>query len=187
VATPKPRLWTLSHLLLGASVVGIIAGGVLYLTGAHDAADIAWAATTVVGIVPLAWSTVVDLIHRETGVDLIALLAMVFALAFGEYLAGAVIALMLSSGQALEDFAERRAHKELSALLERAPRMAHRYSGAGSRPSASGRRRGCLLLVEGVVPVDRLLGSATCVLDESALTGESRPVDAVRASGSGGA
>ena len=180
MATPKPRLWTLNHVLLGASVVGIVAGGVLYLAGEKDAADVAWAVTTAIGLVPLAWSTVVALVHRKTGVDLIALLAMVFALAFGEYLAGAVIALMLSSGQALEDFADRRAHRELSALLERAPRMAHRYTDGGLETvRIEDIGIGDLLLVKKgeVVPVDGLLASPNCVLDESALTGESRPVE----------
>ena len=49
------------------------------------------------------------------------------ALALEEYLAGAVIAFMLATGRTLEDLADARAHRELSALLERAPRSAHRY------------------------------------------------------------
>lgn len=54
---------------------------------------------------------------------MIALLAMASALATGVYLAGAVVALMLSGGNALEASASRRARRELTALLERAPRM----------------------------------------------------------------
>src|SRR3954464_8677688 len=88
--------------LLVAAVLGIVAGGIAYADGAHDAADALWAATTVVGLVPLLISLDRDLANRESGVDVIALLAMSGALALGEYLAGAVIALMLSSGQSLE-------------------------------------------------------------------------------------
>src|SRR5581483_1914424 len=159
----------LSRLFLALSVVGIATGGVLWAVHEPHAADVAWAITTAVGMVPLLHSVVVDLLHRETGVDLIALLAMAGSLALGEYLAGAVIALMLSSGRSLEAFAEGRAHRELSALLESAP--------------VEDVRPGDLLLVKQgeVVPVDGLLISETCVLDESALTGESRP--AVRTSG----
>ena len=58
----------------------------------------------------------------EVGVDVIALLAMAGSLLLGEYLAGAVIALMLSGGGMLELYAAGRARKELSGLLERAPR-----------------------------------------------------------------
>ena len=66
---------------------------------------------------------------EASGVDLIAVLAMSGALALGEYLAGAIIAVMLTGGAALEHFAVARARRELSALLRRAPRIAHRRSG----------------------------------------------------------
>ncbi|TMK45829.1 MAG: heavy metal translocating P-type ATPase, partial [Actinobacteria bacterium] len=110
----------------------------------------------------------------------IALLAMAGALGLGEYFAGAVIALMLSSGRSLEAFADARAHRELSSLLERAPRTVHRYSGNDLESIPIGEvRPGDVLLVKHgeVVPVDGFLVSENCVLDESALTGESRPVE----------
>ncbi|HZP89529.1 MAG TPA: heavy metal translocating P-type ATPase [Actinomycetota bacterium] len=169
----------LSRLFLALSVVGIATGGVLWALHARHGAALTWAITTAVGIVPLLQSVVVDLFHRETGIDLIALLAMVGALVLGEYLAGAVIALMLSSGRSLEAFAEGRAHRELSALLERAPHVVHRYVDdvLESVPIEEIRPGDLLLVKQGeVVPVDGLLVSETCVLDESALTGESRPV-----------
>ncbi|MGZ4132657.1 MAG: heavy metal translocating P-type ATPase, partial [Actinomycetota bacterium] len=115
------RLW------LAAAVVGIVAGGILALAGNHDGANVAWAVTTAIGLIPLTVDVVTGLWRREPGVDLIALLAMALSLWFGEYLAGAVIALMLSSGKALEAYADDRAHRELSALLERAPQQVHRY------------------------------------------------------------
>jgi heavy metal translocating P-type ATPase len=169
-----------SRVFLALSVVGIVTGGALALAGRSDAANVAWAATTVVGIVPIAWSVVRDLIHGETGVDLIAILAMVGALALGEYLAGAVIALMLSSGKSLEAFADRRAHRELSALLQRAPRTVHRYADGDLElvPIAEVRAGDVLMVKKGeVVPVDGILASPFAVLDEAALTGESRPVE----------
>ncbi|MFL5736606.1 MAG: heavy metal translocating P-type ATPase [Actinomycetota bacterium] len=169
-----PDVW-----LLIASVVGIAAGGVAYAAGAHDAADALWALTTVVGLVPLLVSVARDLANRESGVDVIALLAMGGALALGEYLAGAVIALMLSSGQTLEAYADARARRELSTLVGRAPRVVNRYAAdelesVGIDAVEVGDR---LLVKPGeVLPVDGVaLGPA--VLDESALTGESRPVE----------
>jgi heavy metal translocating P-type ATPase len=169
-----------SRAFLGLAVVGLAVGGGLWAAGEHDAANVAWAATTIVGILPLAYSVAIDLLHRETGVDVIALLAMAGALALGEYLAGAVIALMLSSGRSLEAFADARAHRELSSLLERAPRTVHRYAGdeLQSIPIGEVRPADVLLVKQGeVVPVDGFLVSENCVLDESALTGESRPVE----------
>jgi heavy metal translocating P-type ATPase len=168
---------------LALSVLGIVAGAFLRAADRAEAADLAWAVTTSIGILPLAWETIQGLIRREAGVDLIALLAMAGALAMGQYLAGAVIALMLSSGQALEAYADRRARKELSSLLERAPQDVSRYEDGDlrTRPIEVVRPSDRLFVKAGeVVPVDGvLLGNA--VLDESALTGESRPVE--RASG----
>ena len=90
---------------LALSVIGIALGGVLWPMGLHEAARLAWALTTLLGVVPMAREVVSRLIHRQAGVDVIALLAMGGALALGQYLAGAVIALMLSSGDALESYA----------------------------------------------------------------------------------
>jgi heavy metal translocating P-type ATPase len=174
------RIWSIDNAFLALSVVGIATGAGLSLAGADTAANIAWGITTAVGILPLAWSVLSDLVKRETGVDLIALLAMAFALAFGQYLAGAVIALMLSSGRALEAYANTRAHRELSSLLARAPRTVHRYEDGELRSvDVELVQTGDLLLVKPgeVVPVDGLLAGVTSVLDESALTGESRPAE----------
>jgi heavy metal translocating P-type ATPase len=174
------RIWSIDNAFLALSVVGIATGAGLSLAGADTAANIAWGITTAVGILPLAWSVLSDLVKRETGVDLIALLAMAFALAFGQYLAGAVIALMLSSGRALEAYADTRAHRELSSLLARAPRTVHRYEDGELRSvDVELVQTGDLLLVKPgeVVPVDGLLAGVTTVLDESALTGESRPAE----------
>lgn len=163
-----------------ASLAGIAIGGALWFADAEDAAESAWAVTTAVGIVPIGVEVVVGIIRRKAGVDLIAVLAMAGALAFGEYLAGAVIALMLATGRALEDFAGTRANRELSALLERAPRIAHRYARGAleSVPIEDVRPGDRLLAKQGeVVPVDGILEAASAVLDESALTGESRPAE----------
>jgi len=161
-------------------LVAVVAGTVLWLVGAQAAADLAWAAAVVLALIPLTIAVVRDLLHRETGVDLIALLAMVGSLILGQYLAGAVVGLMLSGGQALERYARSRARRELSALLARAPQVVHRYEdGILTSPNIGEVRKGDLLLVKPgeVVPVDGVVTSAMAVLDESALTGESRPAD----------
>jgi P-type E1-E2 ATPase len=169
----------LSRLWLGTAVVGILVGAGLYAAGNRDAANVAWAITTAIGVVPMATGVVGGLIRREPGVDLIALIAMVSALLLGEYFAGAVIALMLASGEALEAYADRQAHKELSALLARAPRTVTRYEDGdlATRPIEEVLPGDRLLVKTGeVVPVDGIM-AGDGVLDESALTGESRPVD----------
>lgn len=116
------------------------------------------------------------------GVDLIALLAMGGSLLLGQELAGAVIAVMLSGGNGLEDFAGMRAKRELTALVARAPKVVHRYEdGRLESPNLEEVLRGDLLLVkpDEVVPVDGVIVGGAVVLDESALTGEARPVNRV--------
>jgi len=176
----RPRRLGASAVYLTLSVVGIAVGGVLRLAGEAEAADVAWAATTAVGLVSITPEVIGGILRRDPGVDLIAVLALIGAFAFGEELAGAIIAIMLASGRSLEDFADARAHRELSALLARAPRTAHRYvDGSLETVQVEEIRPGDPLLVKQgeVVPVDGILVSANGVLDESALTGESRPVE----------
>ena len=173
--------------LLMVVLLGLAAGGLAELLGAPGAAGDAWRATGALGAAYSLW-TVVDAVRRHhLGVDLIALLALVGTLATGEVLAAAVIATMLTTGRALEDWSAGRARRALRALVARAPRTAHRYAGRLLETVALSDVRPGDLLVVGtgeLVPVDgRLTGPA--VLDESTLTGESLPVaraasDAVR-------
>ena len=169
----------LSRVWLATSILGILTGGVLWLLDMPDAANVAWTVTTVLALVSLLRDVVEGLMRRQPGVDVIALLAMGGSLALEQYLAGAVIALMLASGEALESYADRRAHRELSALLDRAPRTVTRYEDEGlvERPVEDVRPGDRLLVKQGaVIPVDGV-ASTHAVLDESALTGESRPVE----------
>ena len=142
-------------------------------------ADALWAAATVVGLVYAIALMIAALRRRDISVDVIAVLALTGALAVGEPFAGAVIAVMLGTGQFLEARADARARRDLSLLVERSPRTARRRVGDGVvevpvDQVAVGER---LLVAAGeVVPVDgRLLTVA--VLDESALTGESLPIE----------
>jgi heavy metal translocating P-type ATPase len=176
-ADARPRLLALLDLFL------IGAGGALHLLGAPTAGDAVWAATVAVMLVPLTVSIARTLARGRVGVDAIALIAMAGALAIGEYLAGAVIALMLSGGNTLEAMASRRARRELTALLERMPSIAHRRSGEGWEEVPVGRlAAGDQVLVRAgeLVPVDGALQSARAEVDESALSGESLPVVHVR-------
>jgi heavy metal translocating P-type ATPase len=94
-----------------------------------------------------------------------------------------VVVLMLTGGEALEEYAAGRAGRELRALLERAPQLAHRITAAGDLEdiAADQVRPGDRLLVRlaEVVPVDGTLSSEEAAFDESSLTGESLPVSRV--------
>ncbi len=170
----KPRL------LASAALAGVGLGAALALADKSAAADFVWAAVIVLLIVPETIAVVRTLLAGRLGVDSIALLAMATALIMEQYLAGAVIALMLSGGNALEDWAAGRSRRELRALLERAPRTAHRLVDARiEEVPVSSIAVGDLISVRAaeVVPVDGVLESHRASVDESALTGESMPVD----------
>jgi heavy metal translocating P-type ATPase len=170
--------------MLGAALIGLASGGVLYLLRAPLAAHRFWAGTTLLVLVPTVVAAARALSRRELGVDVIAIVAMVGALALQEYLAGAVIAVMLTGGTALERFAIARARRELSALLRRAPRVAHRRAGEDIIDvDVDEVAIGDVLIVKSgeVVPADGILTSGDAVLDDSVLTGESKPVEVERA------
>ena len=165
---------------LGITAGGLVAGGFLHWAGSGAEGNLIWIIVAGCGIALSFVSMVENLLRGRLGVDVIALLALVGAVAVGEYLAGAVISVMLSSGRALEGWAAGQARRELEALLERAPKTAHRYQDAGLVVIAVDEvMPGDLLLVASgeVVPVDGSLVSASAILDQSALTGEPLPVE----------
>ncbi len=162
--------------LTPAIVLLALATGVgLLLGGERQAAEIVWAAALVLVGVPLAREVAGRIRRGQAGADVIALLAITGSLALGEVLAGAVIALMLSGGDYLDERAFRHARRELSALAERAPSVAHRLDGGDC--AAAEVVPGDRLLVKHaeLIPVDGRLESAA-IVDESSLTGESLPV-----------
>ena len=167
----------------GVALSGITLGGVLALLVGTAPADAVWAATVAFMLAPLTWSVARSLRRGDIGVDVIALLAMAGALALGEYLAGAVIALMLAGGKALEAFASGRARRELTALVERAPRTAHRRTQDGWEevPVEAVDVSDVLLVRAGeVVATDGVIVSERAVIDESSLTGEPLPANYAR-------
>lgn len=165
--------------LLAVTLAALAAGGVAWLAGARHVADLCWIAGTVVAVLPAAWWVVVAVRSGRVGVDVLAVLSLCGALAVGEYLAGALIAVMLATGQALDAAAERRATKDLRALLDRVPRTARRRTADGVEVIGVDDVRVDDVVLVGpgeVLPVDGVVLSDSGVLDESALTGESVPV-----------
>ena len=163
-----------------ASLLGLLGGVAAWLMGLADVSPTLWSAITALALPLIVVSLINGLRQRRLGVDVIALLALVGALAYHQPLAGALIATMFTTGQALETFAHARARGELTALLARAPRTVHRYqTGSLVTAPASDVQPGDRLLVTPgeVVAVDGVLAERAAVLDESALTGESMPVE----------
>ncbi|WAL68366.1 heavy metal translocating P-type ATPase [Amycolatopsis cynarae] len=164
-------------LLLIAVTLLVAAGGVAWLFDPLPA-NILWAVADGVALVPALFWVAADLRAGRWGADLLAVLALGSTLAVGEYLAGAIIGAMVATGRVLEVAAQRRAGRDLSALLERAPSQAHlrRVGRMETVPIAEVRAGDRVVVLPGeIVPVDgTLLGDG--VFDESALTGEAAPV-----------
>ncbi len=157
----------------------LLAGGILWLADQPGWADAAWAVGATVVLVPLTIDTARSLLHGDVGVDAIALIAIAGALILGEQLAAAIVALMMSGGEALEAWAAGRARHELRLLVDRAPRIAHRHlDGRVEEVTVEELRVGDLVAVRAgeLVPADGIVEGADAVVDESALTGEPLPV-----------
>jgi len=166
-------------IMLVLTASALLAGLVLHAAGAARAGDGAWFAAGLLGAGYALWAVVETLRRGRVGVDVIALLAVAGAIAVRELLAAAVIAVMLASGRALEEWAAGRAHRDLRELLARAPRIARRYRGGTVEtvPLEQVAQGDVLMVAPGdLVPVDGILAGAA-VLDESALTGEALPVE----------
>ena len=169
--------------LVSIAITGLAAGLAAAFAGQPAFADLCWTLATLPVIAGLAISIVRDLLRGRFGVDAIALLSMSAAVALGQPLAGAVVALMYSGGNVLEDIAVARAERDLRALIDRAPREAHRLAeGRVEEVPISAVAVGDRLLVHAgeVVPVDGVVNSNAATIDESALTGEPIPVARAR-------
>ncbi|MGH8278717.1 MAG: heavy metal translocating P-type ATPase [Gammaproteobacteria bacterium] len=171
--------WHIDLYLFIACLIGLAAGGALWLAGERPAGGWVWTAAALAIVLPLLYRTARALWRHEFGVDVLALVSIGGALALQQSLTAVVIALMLASGRLLESFAAGRAAREISALLARVPRSAHVYREAGLvEVSLDDVQPGERLLVRQgeVLAVDGVLLSAHAALDESALSGEALPV-----------
>ena len=139
----------------------------------------------------IAWAgvgMVEDITRGRWGLDVLAIMAMIATLAVGEYVAALIVVLMLSGGEALEDYAARRAKQDLSSLLDQYPQVAHVVAAAADGSNSyrdvpvTEVQLGDILLVRPseIVAVDGELLSASGTFDDSSLTGESLPVSRER-------
>lgn len=129
----------------------------------------------VLGGVPLVWDLLLKMVRREFGSDLLAGISIVVSAILGEYLAGSLVVLMLSGGEALEAYAVRSASSVLRALSKRMPSVAHRKLASGVEDIAlDDVVVGDVLAVfpHEICPIDGTVVEGHGVMDESYLTGE---------------
>ena len=168
------------------SAAGILFHFVLRILGLNPTATlIPLFLTLLIGGVPLVLSLVRRIVAREFGSDLLAGVSILSSVLLGEYLVGAIIVLMLSGGEALEDYATRRASSVLDALAKRMPQIAHRkisssFSDVAMDEVAIGDT--LVVLPHETCPVDGTVLEGHGVMDEAYLTGE--PYEMSKAPGS---
>jgi heavy metal translocating P-type ATPase len=137
-------------------------------------------AVSLIAIIPSARDMIKTIISGQVGIDVIALVAIGSSLLLKQYVAAGVIIIMLTGGEALEEFAKNRAKRELNSLLKRKPTIAHRIVGEATEEIAVSKVRvGDSLLVKpgDTIPVDGKIYKGVTSVDESAITGESLPVN----------
>jgi heavy metal translocating P-type ATPase len=166
---------------VSATVAVGVAGLILTATGLGLAARIG-ITVFVIGVALLQlWRMLRQFRQGHWGLDVLAVLAIASTVAVGEFWAALVVALMITGGGALEEYANSRAHRQLDALLTRTPRMAHRIDASTEFVdiAVDAVQIGDRLLVKPgeMVPVDAELLDCPAEFDMSSITGESLPVE----------
>ncbi len=127
------------------------------------------------GGLPLLWQLARKVVSFDFGADLLAGMAIVTAVLTAQYLVGAIIVLMFSSGTALETWAAGRASGALAALTKRLPHIAHKKCEGGFQDIAVSQIAigdHLIVLPHEAVPADGNVLEGDTVMDESYLTGE---------------
>jgi heavy metal translocating P-type ATPase len=164
--------------LFSFAAISTLVAIVLELTGLHTAGHWVLGITALLLALPIMRGMWDDFNSGSYGIDILAVTAIVTSVLLHEYWAAMVIVLMLTGGEALEDYAEHRSKAELDALLTRAPSQAHVIRGKKvvDVPVAQIRVGDKFIIKPGeTVPVDGIIIEGSGSLDESSLTGESVP------------
>jgi heavy metal translocating P-type ATPase len=184
-ATPKreARAATRKQALIAALAVLAIAGHLLLRVAPTAGAlvlgvplpDLPLVIALALGGTPLVLGLLVKVMRREFGSDLLAGISIVTSVLLGQYLAGTLVVLMLSGGEALEAYAVRSASSVLAALARRVPSVAHRkQDGRVADVALAAVAVGDALVVfpHEICPVDGTVTEGNGTMDESYLTGE---------------
>lgn len=113
------------------------------------------------------------------GVDILAITAIVATLLVNEYWASLMILIMLTGGESLEDYAQKKAGQELQSLLDNTPRTAHKLQGDQQLDVAVDTLEiGDHLVIKPgeIVPADGRVIMGESTFDEASLTGEAKPM-----------
>jgi heavy metal translocating P-type ATPase len=169
-------------LVPAAALLFILSGLLLWISGDARWSEAVWLVGLAVTGIPTAGRTLVGIVRGRVVADIVAMLAIITALLLAQPLAGLVVVLMQTGGEALERYAEGRASEAVRALEAAAPHLAHRLGPGGEivDVAAEAVRVGDRLLVRPgeLVPCDVVVLEGRSHVDVSRLTGEPVPVTA---------
>lgn len=189
VRARAPVPWTRQLALPVAALVFFVAGAACWLLAtlgvapaALPYADRVWLVGLVITGTPVLWTTLRQALRGQFATDLVASLSVVGAVILGEPMAGLVIVVMQTGGEALERVAEGRASAAVRELEDAAPRIAHRVrDGVVQDIPVDAVVVGDELLVRPgeLIPCDAVVVAGRSAVDVSRLTGEPLPIAAV--------
>ena len=161
------------------AVLALVAGVILYFAISKTAAYWVMGVVAAIECLPLLKSMIGDIRNGTYGIDILALTAIITSVILRQDFAAMIVVIMLTGGESLEDYAEKRAHSELDALLKGSPTKAHIMRGRKLIDVAVKEVKvGDKIIVKPgeIVPVDAVVLEGTSSFNESSLTGESLPV-----------
>lgn len=176
--TPLRIIWDKREILIAILAIGTIAAHLIMRFGMDatpESARIPLLICLFVGGTPLVLELIAKALRREFGSDLLAGISIVTSVLLDEYLAGSIVVLMLSGGEALEEYAVANASSVLKALAKRMPSVAHiRRDGTLEDVPLDEVRIGdhVTIFPHETSPVDGVVVDGHGVMDESFLTGE---------------
>jgi heavy metal translocating P-type ATPase len=181
-APPAPAASRRQALVAGLALGAIACHLLLRFTPAESGTawglalpDLPLVLALVFGGTPLVLELLLKVCRGQFGSDLLAGISIVTSAVLEQYLAGTLVVLMLSGGEALEAYAVRSASSVLAALARRMPSVAHRRQGGQlADVPLEGVAVGDTLVVfpHEICPVDGTVTEGHGVMDESYLTGE---------------
>ncbi len=172
------QLWDTREISIAILAILTIAAHVILrfaLDAGPEAARIPLTICLVLGGTPLVLELLMKALRKEFGSDLLAGISIVTSVLLDEYLAGSIVVLMLSGGEALEEYAVQNASSVLKALAKRMPSVAHiKADGKLTDVPLDDVQVGdhVTIFPHETSPVDGVVIDGHGVMDESYLTGE---------------
>lgn len=176
----KIRQFFKEYKRLAFVLVAIILALALDLSGRDRLAHLLLGVTSILCVIPLLWGMLETLRSGHYGVNILGVVAIFAAVALKEYWTGIFVLLMLLLSQVLENYAASRAKRQLSLLQKQMPLMAQLVKGNSTTEiNVHDIKVGDRIMINpgDVVPVDSQLLDGATSYDESALTGQTSPVD----------